>query len=500
MNISYGIINCDVIPLEGRKEIYHGFVVRNGKVCDVGDYDSIMEGGSKIINLQGLTVLPGFIDAHTHLLNMGLNMEHTDLSQAASFEEVKYYISKKVESGDTYKGWIIGIDFDESRWKMVEYPSKTDLDEISKDVPIVIKRICTHIAVCNSKALEHIGEGTNINTETGVIKEDRLWQMDSIIGITKEDKKEAIERGVKWAQQLGLTSIHEIVDRDGWEAYKELDEEGKLKLRVRCYIHHEEMGDLEPTVNSPFLALRGVKIFVDGSLGGRTAALEEDYEDDPGNRGMLINSKEDLEEIIEAAESRGFQIMAHAIGDRAISVLLDAFEVAATRTEELRHRIEHAEVLTEANIRRIRDLNLILSVQPNFAYTWSQPRGMNEKRLGPERLKNCNPYWDVQRALVKMAFGSDTMPLDPLFGVYSAVNHPLFEQRISTYNALQCYITNSAYAGRDEETLGKLIEGTEADFLVLSENPLESEDIKSITVVMSVINGEIVYDTLSTPE
>ncbi len=477
----------------GRKRIFHGFVVADGKISNTGDYDSIMDS-QEIINLQGMTVLPGFVDGHTHLLNMGMNMVHINLSEIDSFDEASYYLTKRLESGDTYKGWLIGTDFDETKWKKVKRPSKNDLDGISTTTPIALIRICTHLAVCNSKALELLGEGENIDPETGIIKEEQLWHLDEVIGVNREDRKEGIKRAVERAQQLGVTCAHEIVDREGWEAYRELDREGALKLRVRCYIRYNELGDLEPIVESPYLSLKGVKVFVDGSLGGHTAALEEDYEDDPGNRGMLLLSQDELEEIIEVAEERGFQVMAHAIGDRALTVTLDAFETAATRTRELRHRIEHAEVLSDVNIRRIRDLNIILSVQPNFAYQWSQPRGMNERRLGPERLKMCNPYWNAQRSLIKMAFGSDTMPLGPLFGVFSAVNHPLLEQRISTYNALQCYITNSAYAGMDEEHLGQLSNGMAADFVVLSENPLESDDIGEIEVLMTVIGGDVVYD------
>lgn len=273
-----------------------------------------------------------------------------------------------------------------------------------------------------------------------------------------------------------------------------MEEEEGLDLRIRCYIYYDEVNEDEPVEISDFLSLEGLKVFADGSIGARTAALEEEYADDPGNRGILIHDQEELEKIIENGEKKGFQIMVHAIGDRAISTVINAFEESSTRASELRHRIEHAEMLWEENIRRVRDLNLILSAQPNFAYKWSKPGGMNDTRLGKKRLQNCNPYWDIQRSLVKMTFGSDCMPMDPLFGIYSAVNHPILEQRISTYNALQSYITNGAYAGKDENKFGKFKEGMSADFVVLSANPLESDNIKDIEVIMTVVDGKIVYD------
>ncbi len=489
-------INCKVIPLAGRSEKFHGFSVEDGKICYIKDYDKIMNESDEKINLKGSTVLPGFIDSHVHLLEMALKKNWIDLSDTNSFEEAKYYLEKNIQGKD--KGeWIIAVDFDDSKWKKASYPSKKELDKISEDHPIILKRVCGHIAVVNSRALEKIDEDWNkVNRENGLLKEEAVWNLDEVIDLDIEERKEAIKEGIKIAHELGVTGIHEIVDRDGWEAYAELDDEIDLDLRIRCYLHYDEVDELEPVNKSEFLSLRGIKIFADGSLGGRTAALNEEYNDDPDNKGMLMHPKGELDDIISMAESKGFQCMIHAIGDRAIDTVLDAYDDSAERIKELRHRIEHAEMLWEGNIKRVRDMGLSLSVQPNFAYNWSQPGGMNEKRLGRERLEKTDPLWNIQRALVKMAFGSDNMPMSPLFGVYSATNHPLLEQRISTYNALQSYITNSAYIGRDEKEIGELKEGKKADFVVLSEDPLEAEDINDIEVKMTVVNGKIVFDNL----
>ncbi|MFW6040743.1 MAG: amidohydrolase [Thermoplasmatota archaeon] len=491
--MSKAFINCEVISLAKRSKKYHGFLVENGKIVCLEDYDRIMEDSNEKINLQGYTVLPGFIDSHTHLMKMGFNMNRIDLSDTDSLEEAKYYLEKAVNNKNE-EDWIVGIDYDDSKWKKVISPTKEDLDEVSDEHPIVMIRVCGHVAIANSLALEQIDDDMDmVDFEKGIMKEEAVWNLDEIMKITKIDRINAIKRGMKKAHSLGVTGIHEIVDRKGWEAYKQLDKEGELNLRTRCYIHHEDADDLTPVTLSDFLSLRGVKFYADGSLGARTAALEEEYGDDSGNNGILLHSKEEMEKIINSAEEKDFQVMVHAIGDRAINTVLDAYESTAEKTKKLRHRIEHAEMLWGENIRRIRYLNLILSAQPNFAYKWSQPNGMNERRLGEERLQKCDPFWDAQRSLVKMTFGSDTMPMSPLFGVYSAVNHPILEQRISTYNALQSYITNGAYASRDEDKFGQLTEGRYADFVVLSENPLDADDLLDIEVKMTVINGEIVY-------
>ncbi|MBS3816991.1 MAG: amidohydrolase [Candidatus Thermoplasmatota archaeon] len=468
--------------------------MEDGKIWDIDDFDKIMGESDEKIDLNGNFLLPGFIDSHTHLVEMGLDTERVDLSEEKSLDEAQYYLEKEAKSTDE-GDWIIGVDFDETLWKKVRYPTKEDLDEVSEEHPIIIRRTCGHVAVANTLALERISEDwKRVDRETGLMREEPVWNIDEIMDFSKEERKKAIRRAIDRAHSHGITSVHEVVDRDNWEAYKELDEEESLELRVNCYIHFDESEGLEPTDRSEFLSLKGVKMYADGSIGGRTAALNEEYADDPGNKGILILSQEEMEEVIEDAEERDFQVMAHAIGDRAISTAIDAFENSAEKIDELRHRIEHAEMLWERYLRRIRDMNLVLSTQPNFAYKWSQKSCMNESRLGKERLQKCNPYWDIQRSLIKMAFGSDNMPMSPLFGIYSAINHPVLEQRISSYNALQSYITNGAYASREEDRYGSFKEGKLADFVVLSENPLDSENIKDIEVKMTVVGGKIVYD------
>ena len=492
--MSIGFINCNVIPLAERKKRFHGFMVEDGKIACIDDFDRIMGRSEQLINLQGCTILPGFIDSHTHLLDMGLDMSRADLSEINSFIEAKYYLEKVAD--ETPAGeWIIATKFDETKWKKKGFPTKQDLDEISTEHCIVVKRVCGHLAVANTAALKKIDTSQDfVNMDTGLLKEDVLWSLDGLLCIDREKKEEALKKAMAKAHSLGITGVHEVMDRESWEIYESLDERGELKLRVRGYMMYEDSSGMEPVDKSEYLALRGVKIFVDGSLGGRTAALEEDYTDDPGNKGILLMDKREIEEVIMDAEQRGLQVMAHAIGDRAISTLISAYESAADNTKVLRHRIEHAEMLSQDYIRRIRDMGLVLSAQPNFAYIWSHSDGMNIKRLGEERLKKCDPFWDIQRSLVKMAFGSDCMPMSPIFGVFSAVNHPVLEQRISAYNSLQSYIKNSAFAGRDENTLGSLEEGKKADFVVLSEDPLETGDLRDIKVLMTVVNGEIVYD------
>ncbi len=469
-------------------------MVKEGTIRHIDDFDVIMEKTDQKIDLKGKFVLPGFIDSHTHLLEEGLREKWVNLYEEDSIEGVQYYLEKRAL--ETPPGeWVVGVDFDESKWKKTKSPSKKDLDEVSEEHPIVIKRICDHAAVANSLALEKIDDDWEMtDEETGVLKEDVVRNLNDIIGVDEEEKIEAIKTAIEKVHANGITSIHDIVDKDVWNLYKKLDDEDQLDLRINCYIHHEVSKGLKPMDYSEFLSLKGIKVLTDGSIGARTAALHEDYSDNPGNRGTLLLSKNELEEIIKDAEERDFQVMTHAIGDRAISTVLDAFENASTRTDELRHRIEHAEILWEEDIKKIRELGLILSTQPNYAYKWSSSSEMNETRLGKRRLEKSNPYWDIQRSLVEMAFGSDNIFLSPLFNIHCATNHPILNQRISTYNALKSYTSSGAYASREEEKLGSFEEGKAADFVVLSDNPLEVNDVRDIEILMTVIGGKIVFD------
>ncbi len=469
-------------------------MVEDGRIKHIDDFDRIMGGSEKKIDLNGNFVLPGFVDSHTHLVEAGLNMKRVNLFEEGTLEGVQYYLEK--EASDTPEGeWVVGVNFDESGWKRTDYPTKEDLDEVTEEHPLIIKRICGHVAVANSNALNRISEDwKNVDREKGLLREDVVWNLDDIMSITKEEKIEAIKRVIKKVHSNGITSVHDIVDLSSWEAYKKLDENEDLNLRVNCYLYHDEAESMYPTEVSEFLSLNGLKMYADGSIGARTAALHEEYEDDPGNRGMLLLSRKEMEDIIKKAEKRDFQMMTHAIGDRAISTVLDAFENVSERCEELRHRIEHAEMLWEENIKKIRDLGMVVSTQPNYAYKWSSSTKMNEKRLGKERLKKCNPYWDIQRALIDMAFGSDNIFLSPLFNIYCAINHPILNQRISTYNALKSYISAGAYASRNEDRYGSFEDGKLADFVVLTENPLEANDVRDIEVKMTVVGGNIVYD------
>jgi hypothetical protein len=279
--------------------------------------------------------------------------------------------------------------------------------------------------------------------------------------------------------------------------YRELDREGELDLRVRINYWTDHLdaaaeAGLVSNVGSEFVRAGAIKSFTDGSIGSGTAKLSEPYADS-GDRGTWVVPPEELREWVERAEDAGFQFTAHAIGDEAVHETLGAF-AECEDPASARHRVEHAEVLTDESVERFADLGVVASVQPNFL-KWAREGGLYETRLGVERTRESNPFASLLEAGVPLAFGSDTMPLGPLFGIEQAVTAPAPEQRIGVTEALRAYTHGAAYAGFDEDRMGTVERGKLADLVVLEESPwtVEPDGVGDIDVAMTVVGGRVVY-------
>ncbi|MEE9236807.1 MAG: amidohydrolase family protein, partial [Thermoplasmata archaeon] len=241
------------------------------------------------------------------------------------------------------------------------------------------------------------------------------------------------------------------------------------------------------------LRLGPIKAFLDGSLGARTAALLQDFEDEPGNPGRLMGSEEEMFKLIREAAGAGFQLALHAIGDSGIEVALRG--LSRVDCEGKRHRIEHLELPSDENLRVAKRLGIVASMQPNFIGKWGRPGGLYEERLGVERMRCNNPLRLVLDEGIQLAFGSDHMPFSPLFGVHWAVNAPFENQRLSVEEALRCYTHTPAYASFEEGLKGTIEPGKLADLVVLEKDPLQyAERIEEIPVYMTIFDGRIVYE------
>ncbi len=493
--------------------MYKGRIVKIGRKEDIYP---LIGSKTKIIDLKGKAVLPGFIDAHIHLSLFGLSLNQIDLRGTRSIEELKARVKEKVNR--TEKGeWIIGRGWDQELFEEKRYPTRWDLDDVSPDNPVILMRVCEHICVVNSKALELASinrrtedpPGGKIDRDergepTGVLREQAIELVQRTIQApTLEKLRDSLELAIKEAVKRGLTSVHFVcTDRfpDELRALQLLREEGKLLLRVYLIPPYKFMGKLRDLgivtgFGDSMLRIGGIKIFTDGSLGGRTAALEEPYSDMPNERGILIYSPDELKEIVLEIHRSGFQAVIHAIGDRAIRTALDAIEYALEMEPRAhRHRIEHASVLNPSLLRRMRELGVVAVVQPHFIFSdfWAKDR------VGPERARWVYALKSLKENIV-VAGASDcpVEPLDPLRGIWAAVTRPNLpeNEKLGVEDAIDMYTIGGAYASFEEDEKGSIEEGKLADLVILSDDPLEvpPDEIKDIRVEMTIVGGRIVF-------
>lgn len=511
------ILNANIYTLSsGRAQ---ALAVRDGKIVAVGQNEEIKKLASpktQIEDLQGKTVLPGFIDAHMHLVSVGLRESgyYLDLSLARSLNEALELVRARVKQTKRAQ-WVLGRGWDESRWPERRYITKADLDKIAPEHPTVLVRVCGHMLCANSLALQKISVSPRpgeLDPASGLLREETAWAFLQQLQPSEHQIHEAILAGVKLAHRLGVTAIHDIAKPEHIRAYAALHRAQELQLRVRLTIEAHSLDHLialglRTGFGDEFLKLGAIKFFADGSIGARNAALYEPYRDLPPtpslkgsgegprggshNIGTLNYEQSELNHLVKLAHDHGFQIMIHAIGDRAIDAALDALSYAGA-TPEHRHRLEHAELLSDSQIARMRELGIIASMQPNFVQ-WSGPGGLYETRLGPERDARIDPHRTVLDAGVRLAFGSDGMPFGPLYGIHCAVNAPHPNQRISVEEAIQAYTLDAAYAAFEEQRMGSLELGKLADFIVLSQDPACAKNIKEITIERTYLAGQRVF-------
>ncbi len=445
------------------------------------------------IDLNGNHVIPGFIDCHTHLVSMGIKMQMTDLSTCRSLKACLDKLRANLNQGT---GVLFGVGWDESIWAggKKESLNRFVLDRISRQRPIVMRRVCGHFAVCNTVALNQIPQVWRIiDRKNGLLYEDAALYLFEIFPQSDETLVRAIEISQDLALSLGITSVHEITNVRRFKIFQKL--RNRLKLRISLYPisrHFDEIikGGFGSNFGDDFLKLSGIKFFLDGSIGAMTAALTKPY-DNSKNTGELLISKSGLKEIIKKAEVNSLQLMVHSIGDRATATLIEAFREFGLRKNVLRHRIEHLEIADERIISKIAQLGLIASMQPNFVYRWQLPGGMYEKNLGA-RYTEMNPFKRLLKAGVRVAFGSDTMPIGPLYGLKGAFIHPSPCGRLKPLEAIKIYTKEGAYPTFDENKKGEIMVGKFADLTVLDRNPVH-ENLDQCHVRLVLVAGKIVY-------
>ena len=504
--------NGRVMTFEPDKKTVRAIAVSDGEIIAVGSDAEMRRSaprGADKLDLGGKTVVPGFIDSHTHFLQMGVDALSVDLFNTKSKAEALSLL--KAAAGRTpEREWVIGANYRDSNWSEGGFLTRKDIDEHCPKHPVVAHRICGHLSSVNSKGIDAAGitketSGAVVTTSgelTGVVTEAGVSVLRAATASNRQKKMRGLRHAIRKAHSLGVTSVQDNGAQGDLNVFREAEEKNKLKIRIWYNTPSASLDSLTSIgvtsgMGSEWLKLGGVKIFCDGALGARTAALGEPFADDPGNKGMFIHERGDLDEMARIANDAGIQLVIHAIGDEGIEAALSSIERALDRNsrKDHRHRIEHLELPRPDHIDRMRKHKVIASMQPNFVGEWSGIDGMYVERLGPERACRNNPFKDILGAKVKLVFGSDCMPFSPLYGIRSAVNAIYPCQRLTVEEAFHGYTREAAFASFEEHSKGTIAVGKVADFVVLSDDPFKNEAVlDSVSVLKTVLAGEVVFD------
>lgn len=476
--------------------------------------DEAMAGESvRVIDVSRLAVAPGFIDGHTHLLHLGLKLSRPDLGGAGSSEEVLARVRSALVVHDPERP-LVAEGWDDGGWQAGDRIERQELDRLSTRIPIVLRRVCGHKAVANGAALEHVlghpdgaahAAAGLIDSAAGTLVEAAAMRLAPIFPPSPAERSTAIDLAYRHAAQCGVTGVHDIVTTDALREHQIRRRAGRLTLRITAHVAIEQLDALEELglasgLGDPWLRLGGVKLYLDGSLGARTAALSAPYAGRPVESGLLLIDEEPLAAIIRRLDSLGLTAVIHAIGDRAVAAAIDALEgLGAERVREARHRIEHLELTPDDLVERMARCRAVASMQPNFVALWGARGGMYESVLGGSRWRLMNRFRSLAERGVPLAFGSDCMPMGPFLGLRGAVQHPVEVERLSPADALAAYTHGSAYAGFAERDTGTIEIGKLADLVLLASDPLggdvpASDRVDESGVVATIVGGRLVFE------
>ena len=420
----------------------------------------------KITDIEGRLIIPGFVDCHTHLINLGSS---TVILSGLDRDEVIEKMKERAKSEK--KKVVVGRGWDESLWKDKSYLTRDEVDAIPK--PAVLIRVDGHMAVANSKALEILGM---VDRKDGILKEEEMKLIRKLQWQTDYEIKKSLVDAFKECFSQGITCVRDIVDERTFDVYTRLMND-ELKPKLRLVVYHDEFEDY--MVNEK--EFWGVKIFLDGSIGAKTAAVSG-----WPAKNLLINSEE-LKKIASSFWEKDIPIAAHAIGDVAIETAIQVL----SRREDLRNSVEHFELVREEFLYDMK--KVIACCQPNFLQ-WSGKGGLYEQRLGKEWLSKNNPYRLILDRGIKLAFGSDCMPLGPSYGIHLAVNSEHASQRISINEAIRSYTEKGAYLCKFEGRCGVIKKGMDADLAIFDTDYLKNTRDKR--PFATLLEGKVVYGSL----
>lgn len=525
------ITNANVWTVDRNHPRAEAIAILNQRIVAVGtsaEMDGWRGPQTRIIDAAGKLLLPGFNDAHVHFVSGGFQLDQVQLVDAKSREEFVKRVAaqaKKAKKGD----WILGGDWDEQNWSPPELPTHDWIDSVTPEHPVFINRHDGHESLANALAMKLAGITAATKTPaggeivrdaqgnpTGIFKDAAQSLIGKVIPEPGQGARvRAAKRALDYAASLGVTSLQDMVpEYADIDAYSILAERGELTARIYAApieTHWKDQAKIgiRHAFGSDFLRVGAVKGFADGSLGSTTAYFFEPYVDAPNTKGLLSNEMQPISGMrdrLMGADKAGLQICIHAIGDQAISIVLDIYQdiEKANGQRDRRWRIEHSQHVAPKDFQRFAKLHVVASVQPYHAIDDGQ---WAERRIGPIRAKTTYPFRTFLDDGIHLAFGTDwtVAPLNPMFGLYAAVTratldgkHPngwIPEQKIRVEEAVEAYTLGSAYAEFQEKEKGSITPGKLADLVLVSDNLLkiDARAIRDAKVEMTMVGGKIVY-------
>ena len=528
--------NGKIYTLRKEGECFSAIGIKDGKIAFVGDAEEAKRyEAAQIFDLNGRTMIPGMGDSHLHFYAYCQTLTQVNLADCKSKKEAFAKLKEKAEH--TPQGeWIRGANFDQTKWEdsADELPTRWELDEISRQHPIVIKRVCLHTAVANSMALELAGVDENYSADAGgsvereadgapngVLREQLTKVFDEIAPDALRDenlKKQFMVRELQRMASRGMTMMHTYAAEiwryiEDIDVYRQLDACGLLPVRVTIYSDRMEglKRDAAKGAGGNDLQLKvkmgGYKLFCDGSLGSRSAALLQPYTDAPDTKGMIVEDAKSLTEKMYTAAQNGIQSAVHAIGDRALDVVLSAMEEtirqlksAGWTNEEIAKkpfRLIHAQMSTPELIQRMKKIPLIVDIQPSFL---ESDRYWILDRIGPKRFRHAYPWKTYQKEGLILTGGSDcpVEDFDPLRGIYNCLTHPNPAERLSIYEAVCLFSKNIPHATGDEKRMGTIEVGKLADAAILDKDifHVPTDEILKIRVEKTLLAGKETWNCM----
>ncbi len=503
-----------------------------GTIAGVGSSEEMRRLGgplAELVDLRGRVALPGFIDAHIHLLSYHHQLHVVNLLGTRSEQEAAERVQARVVLAPQ-GSWISGGQWDRNLWPGGNFPTRASLDAVAPDHPVALWSKDGHVLWVNSQALALAGvtrdtpepEGATIVRDasgepTGILKEFGATRLVEQVIPSEADPASSLQETIRLLQRRGITGIHDIEDQQAVQRFQELHAQHALGVRVLFFFPRKALQalgrlGLQAGFGDDWLRLGGIKIFADGTLGSQTAAMLDPFEGTADNRGILALPPEEMKAIVDMAAGQRLHVSIHAIGDRACRVALDGIEQAKERAkgtpgaEKVRYRLEHVQLIAPEDIQRMARLGVVASVQPFHAVS---DRDVAERYWGA-RHRRSYAYGTLQQSGVPLAFGSDAPveTTDPLRILHAAVMRRddqtperapwLPEQSLSVAQALWSYTLGAAYAGGEESRKGSLEVGKLADLVVLGADPfaIPAGELPQTPVEATLIGGRVVYGRL----